>query len=268
MSPYAIFMDIDGTLVGRSQVPSPATKAAIAKYRAAGHQFFIATGRALFSARAMADRIGPGLNVICANGSVTQVAGETSGIRLGATELAGIYQVAKRFGARATLFTETGVVSLEDTPIAVSRDAAHRMAGEDPRRNRTVHSVQELCALAPDITNGIIFHPDPSTLAQAKQALGAYPGLDLSSSNFDNIEITRHGINKASAIRQVCAQLAIPLRRTMAFGDGSNDLQMLTTVQYGVAMGNANAEVLAATHYKTLDINHDGVAHYLNAFFK
>ncbi|WP_225046804.1 Cof-type HAD-IIB family hydrolase [Lacticaseibacillus kribbianus] len=268
MSPYAIFMDIDGTLVGRSQVPSPATKAAIAKYRTAGHQFFIATGRALFSARAMADRIAPGLNVICANGSVTEIAGEVAGIRLSPHALAGIYRVAKQFGARATLFTETGVISLEDTPIAVSRDASHRMAGEDPSRNMTMHSVEELCAHAPEITNGIIFHPDPAVLARTRQALSAYTELDLSSSNVDNIEITKHGVNKASAIRQVCAQLEIPLRRTMAFGDGSNDLQMLTTVQYGVAMGNANAEVMAATHYHTLDLDHDGVAHYLHDFFK
>ncbi|WP_279384875.1 HAD family hydrolase [Lacticaseibacillus manihotivorans] len=51
MPPYAIFMDIDGTLVDHSQIPTQATVDAIAKFRAAGNLFFIASGRPLFSAR-------------------------------------------------------------------------------------------------------------------------------------------------------------------------------------------------------------------------
>lgn len=37
----------------------------------------------------------------------------------------------------------------------------------------------------------------------------------------------------------------LTLQQSMAFGDGNNDLEMLQTVGWGVAMGNASAELKA-----------------------
>ncbi len=96
--------------------------------------------------------------------------------------------------------------------------------------------------------------------------MNALPDVDASSSNIDNIEITAHGVNKATAIMRVCRELNQPLARTMAFGDGSNDLEMLKTVHYGIAMGNANDQVKAATKFHTVDLAHDGVAVALDKF--
>lgn len=267
MTPYAIFMDIDGTLVDRSQIPTPATVAAIAKFREAGHQFFIASGRPLFSARMMADRIGPNLNVICSNGSVTAVNGKVENIHLSESALRGLYNIAKQFSIRTHFFTKDRVIYLDLPNEPISLDAENRIAGQDMSKNLRVHSLAELLALAPEITNGISFSHDKALRHRAKDVMRELPDIDVSSSGFDNIEITAKGINKASAIKTVCQRLEIPLSHTMAFGDGDNDLQMLTTVHYGVAMGNANDQVKAAVHHFTTDIHHDGVATYLNHFF-
>ncbi len=267
MQPYAIFMDIDGTLIDRTQIPTPATVAAIAKYRQAGHQFFIASGRPLFSAHAVATRIAPGLNIIGANGSITAIADQVTSCHFTEAALIGIYRVAMTYGVRTHFFTPTRVIFLDTPQLTISWDARNRIAGEDPAKNVMVHSEAELLQYAAEITNGFSVSPDDQARNAAKAALAALPDIDVSSSNADNIEITAHGVNKASAIKTVCRQLDIPLTHTMAFGDGDNDLQMLTTVHYGVAMGNANPRIKAAVNYHTTDIHHDGVATYLTQFF-
>lgn len=62
--------------------------------------------------------------------------------------------------------------------------------------------------------------------------------LSVSSSWRDNMEIMKPGIDKGWAVRRVCAELGIPLENTMAFGDNTNDLPMLETVEWPVVMGN------------------------------
>ena len=45
----------------------------------------------------------------------------------------------------------------------------------------------------------------------------------------------------------------------MAFGDGINDIEMLTYAALGVAMGNARAELKEIAQYVTTDIEDDGI---------
>ncbi|WP_179394411.1 HAD family hydrolase [Lacticaseibacillus absianus] len=268
MSTYAIFMDVDGTLVDHTQIPTVATKAAIAKYRQAGHQFFIASGRPLFSAREMADRVSPGLNVIGANGSVTQIDGTIDACHFTADALSQMYAASHRLQLPTYFFTQERVLYLDALPTHMTQDGSNRIAGQDPAHYLRIDSAEALLAHQAEITNGIAIEPlDAEKLAAARAAYTTITDIDTSSSAPDNIEITAHGVNKATAIRRVCAQLKIPLDHTMAFGDGNNDLQMLTTVRYGVAMGNANATVKAAVDYHTRDIHHDGVAAFLHQFF-
>ena len=46
----------------------------------------------------------------------------------------------------------------------------------------------------------------------------------------------------------------------MAIGDNANDVPMLSRAGVSVAMGNATAEALAASHYVTRTNTEDGVA--------
>lgn len=267
MSPYAIFMDIDNTIVGPSQYPSKRTVDTIAKYRAQGHRFFIASGRPLFSATEMADRIGPDLDIICSNGTISRVDEKLDVQHLTPRALEGIYRVAHDYQLPQYFFTQSQVLYLRPMTKGISEDSQVRIAGEDPNHYVAIDSVEQLKRWADRIINAIAFDQDPANLAKARVAMAQVQDIDTSSSSADNIEITGHGINKASAILRVCERLNQPMARTMAFGDGSNDLEMLTTVHYGVAMGNANAEVKAATKFHTLDIDHDGVAAFLDDFF-
>ena len=51
----------------------------------------------------------------------------------------------------------------------------------------------------------------------------------------------------------------IGLDECMAFGDGGNDIQMLSHVGIGIAMGNASDEVKKYADYITDSVDEDGV---------
>lgn len=75
------------------------------------------------------------------------------------------------------------------------------------------------------------------------------------------VDINPHGVNKAAGVLKLLDLLDIPVAEAAAFGDGKNDIEMLTTVGHGIAMGNACTEVLACTPHVTLRIEEHGILH-------
>ncbi len=74
------------------------------------------------------------------------------------------------------------------------------------------------------------------------------------------IECVAPGVDKGSALRQLAADLGIDMADIMAFGDGQNDIEMLTCAGLGYAMGNASASVKTAVGRVAPSNDDDGVA--------
>lgn len=87
-----------------------------------------------------------------------------------------------------------------------------------------------------------------------------FPETAVSSSLPWNIEINSAGATKGQALKALCSALDIDLGDVLAFGDGSNDLDMLRTAGIGVAMGNAVEEVKAAADWVAPNNEEAGVA--------
>lgn len=79
-------------------------------------------------------------------------------------------------------------------------------------------------------------------------------------------DIIAKGNSKSRGIDKVLEYYGIDLKDTMAFGDGGNDIPMLSHVQTGVAMGNAAGKVQAAADYVTASVDDDGIAKALRHF--
>ena len=75
--------------------------------------------------------------------------------------------------------------------------------------------------------------------------------------NFSDV-MSRDG-GKASGALEVLKQLGISPEKTIAFGDGGNDLELFDVVGMSVAMGNANPEVIQQATMVTDDVDHDGI---------
>lgn len=81
-------------------------------------------------------------------------------------------------------------------------------------------------------------------------------------------ELCQKDVGKLEAIEYICQKKNISLKDVMAFGDGANDIDLLSSCGYGVAMKNGNRKVKKATTYMS-DFTNDqqGVFKYLNSFF-
>lgn len=74
------------------------------------------------------------------------------------------------------------------------------------------------------------------------------------------------GQSKKVGIDVFLAHFDIDLSETMSFGDGGNDITMLTHTNIGIAMGNANPEVKEIADYITDDVDNDGIWNALKYF--
>ncbi len=79
-------------------------------------------------------------------------------------------------------------------------------------------------------------------------------------------EIVPKGYSKASGIEFMLKQLAIPHDNTFAFGDGENDLPMLTYAKHSIAMGNSPQSIKDIVTYVTEDVDCGGIEQALRHF--
>jgi hypothetical protein len=93
---------------------------------------------------------------------------------------------------------------------------------------------------------------DPDVLREvrvrATAALGDRLFVTTSLSNF--LELGRRGISKGTGLREACSRLGVDPARVVAFGDGENDVELLETAGFGVAVEGAHprlADVADAT---------------------
>lgn len=75
-----------------------------------------------------------------------------------------------------------------------------------------------------------------------------------------NIDITSLGVTKLSGLRNVCEKLEISPEEVMAFGDGYNDIELLSSAGYGVAMGGAPSELCDVSDMITSSVSDDGIS--------
>ena len=87
-----------------------------------------------------------------------------------------------------------------------------------------------------------------------------FPGVAVSYSVHNNVEINIAAANKGDALAKLAAHLGCGMENTMALGDGLNDLSMVRAAGIGVAMANAYPTVRDAADFVTATNDEDGVA--------
>jgi Cof subfamily protein (haloacid dehalogenase superfamily) len=97
----------------------------------------------------------------------------------------------------------------------------------------------------------IVWYGDPSILAEARpRMLDRFRDrVDLLSTEKENLEFMPRGINKATALAKLTEQVGIRSQDVLAFGDGENDVQMLSWAGGGVAMRHGHSAAIAAARF-------------------
>ena len=84
--------------------------------------------------------------------------------------------------------------------------------------------------------------------------------LVLISSGPNLYDVMCKGVSKGNALIELADYLGIPADNTFAIGDSDNDLSMIESAKYGIAMGNATAEIKKASSYITANYDSLGFA--------
>jgi HAD superfamily hydrolase (TIGR01484 family) len=98
---------------------------------------------------------------------------------------------------------------------------------------------------------------------EIRREIESWGSLEITNSSPWNLELNPLGVNKASALRELCGVLGIKMSQAAAVGDSLNDIEAIRQAGLGVAMGNAQPAVKEAADAVTLSNNEHGVAHVI-----
>lgn len=112
---------------------------------------------------------------------------------------------------------------------------------------------------------------EPQDLVELELHLRAVYG-DCTSITYSTpvcLEVMNQNVSKASALERVLASRDYDMQHCLAFGDGMNDVQLLSQVGKGCVMGNADPRLKAACpHLEVIGLNaQESVANYLRHLF-
>ncbi len=114
------------------------------------------------------------------------------------------------------------------------------------------------------------FYPQPDgTLGyrdETIQFLKSLSAIEVVCGGFNNFEISKAGVTKATGLTALTAHLGTTMEETMAIGDSENDFSMINAAGLGIAMGNASDDIKSIADYITTTNEEDGVGEAIKKF--
>ena len=267
-----VALDLDGTLLDSEKRLSARNRAALATAAARGVHIVPTTGR-FFGMMPEAVRALPFVRyAITVNGA--QVYDRETDTALARAEI----PVATAIAAMEVLDGFDCIYDCYQGNWGWMTDAMQRKAAEYAPDAHYLRMIREfrrpvpelkahLAAKGADVQKVMCFARRAEDLPAIRDALAArFPGLVLTRSTPNNVEINHALAHKGEAMRRLAEALGFGLAGCMAFGDGLNDLTMVRDAGLGVAMANAAPEVLAAAKFVAPSNDEDGVAAALERF--
>lgn len=250
-----VALDIDGTLTDSATVPA-ATVEAVRAVRRSGHHVVLASGRSLVGILPVARQLGMDKGwVVASNGAVVARVGHASpgGYRLEKVHAFDAEPVIRL--ARALVpSVQVGVEEI-GWGYRVNRLFERGLVNGDQRRVPDT----ELWNLP--VSRVVLRTEGALALLEPLRELGVTP----TPAGPDWIDVTPENLSKATALERIRERLGADPRRTVAVGDGVNDLEMISWAARGVAMGHAPAAVIDAADEVTGTFEEHGVVAVLRS---
>ncbi len=131
-----------------------------------------------------------------------------------------------------------------------------------------LHPVGDLLAWLEEPPTKLVVIDDPEVLdgleAQMKARFDGRLYISKSLPHF--LEFASPEVTKASGLAFLAEHLGFARERTVAFGDGENDVEVVEWAGYGVAVENAHPRVKAIADFICPRVDEEGVAQVLEAY--
>jgi Cof subfamily protein (haloacid dehalogenase superfamily) len=254
--------DLDRTLIAEDGLLRPRTKNALAAARTRGIHVTLVTGRMFVSTRPYAREAEIEIPIVCYQGAV--VAEPKSGrwlrhepipVELGRETIAAIQ--AESFHVNCYV----------DDRLYVAKKTPEARAYAD-FQGLEIHGVGNLVEWLDRPPTKIVAVGEPTALDGLEERMKAtFEGrLYISKSLPFFLEFASPDVTKGSGLAFLSEHLGFSQERTVAFGDGENDVELLDWAGYGIAVANAHERVLEVADFVCPSVNEEGVAQILEAF--
>ena len=266
--PIVVAIDLDGTLLPETKKIPLLTCFYLRKLAKKGIQIVLASGRPSVAVQKYANQIGSKAPTVSFNGAITDSIHDKN------------YPTFKRCFAKRTV--------KEIYRLAKEANLIENMLVEDECNTWLLKQDKFLEKFfwinESKIHYGEIdetLHLDPLTVVfrltetdnvaqKIAEVISKFPEINFRVwRNQQYAEIYQGGSSKAEALRYVAKYYGISIEDMIAFGDASNDLEMLEEVGYGVAMLNSSDKIKAiAQRISVADCEHEGVRKTLKLILK
>lgn len=255
---YALFFDIDGTLVSfkTHEIP-PSTIQALTQAKANGSRVYIATGRPpiIINNLGAIEHLIDGY--ITTNGALCYVDDELICCQpIPKQDVMTCIDDAKEKGYSLI------VVGLKDVAVLDPK-------GDVARIFRQMLAVKEFDQPSPleEVLQQDILQLTPFFASEYEQELLArMPHCISARWHPEFTDITANGADKGKGIMAIAHHEGFEAKHTIAFGDGGNDASMILQAGIGIAMGNAIDALKEQADFITSSVDDDGILNALHHF--
>ncbi len=250
-----IASDYDGTLSFQSQIP-PENREAVARWRAAGNQFVIVTGRPyIFASDILLNTHAPCDALIACNGGMF---------------LNGQAQITHKITTDPRVLPPLVRLIYNHSPIlVVYSEGGSRIEYSEENGELLIHpeennfQIPDFLTVPRSFAQICVCVSTPEGAHKLARAVNeAFPGKLNAKPNDCNCDITCYGVQKPLGIRRYVESLSQKPEEILTVGDNFNDISMLEAYT-GHAIAGSHTDVIRAAHGRTVASIADMVDRYL-----
>ena len=252
--------DMDYTLLMPGQDVAPENVRAVQALRENGIAFTLATGRSSYLVGKYAKDLGIDIPIITGNGGALYdpvTKRDLMSRNFPEDKLRKLMSSMLENNIDATVYSTSGIYF---TPSSTRRDFCdnyNASVGPEDRIPLAVFDKDDLGKdIIPTFNKFLLIEPPEDYVAMLK----ADPDLTVVSSAKDFYDVMTSGVSKGDAMLELADYLGIPRTHTFASGDSENDITLLESAGYGIAMADSDPKVLSAAAFITSTCEEMGFA--------
>lgn len=247
-----IVTDLDGTLLRTDKTISPYTVEVLEKCRKNGIKVVFATARSAQAAARITALFKPDAFIGYGGALITDKQGKV--ISRACISAAVSRRLIKEFLSTSQIYSIYAIN--ESTALTNNLDFIDSVGD---------YSHYKLCSFKEEMNMEFLKLSVDSTDKAVVEEIGTkYPMCDLLHYSGENLSrfASREAV-KWNGIKKLAAYFSVRADDFIAFGDDTNDLEMLENCGMGIAVDNATAQVKAAAKNKCESNDNDGVAKWI-----
>lgn len=256
-----IVLDIDGTLFNSARVIPEENIRAIQEAQKKGVTVAIATGRFAENAYLILQKHGLSCPILGMNASkiIDKNRNVLAMHPMAPEAVQAVHSLLCQVNTNYFIYTEHGLCSgHEDYPhyMEANAEEVKKMEALGYHFKRGRETADAFChqpVLKFYVSNTV-------PLDEIEPRLAAIPGVSITRFRDKLIDVMAKGVDKGFGVRVLAEKMHLSLNEVMCIGDDANDLSMLKTAGWSVAMGNAFDEVKAVARFHTDTNDQCGVA--------